>query len=136
VLELIDYLKVINQSQHFSSEIDFVQSSSHWCLQAIHKGNMNFVSGKQIGVKTNDNKTILLDDLMEERLLDLSKDCVGVYIPADEILNRTKYEWFAVLSAEEILNSRLNIAKYIKASILDSEDEYYKDTKIRSVVAI
>jgi len=134
--ELIEYLKLKNQNLHFSSESDFSGRSSNWCAKSIELDQMNLVLGQKIGIKTDKRKTILIEDLMEEDYLDLSKDCVGIYIPAEEILNRPKYQWFAVLSEDELMNSRLIIAKYLKASILDSTDEYKKSTEIRSVVSI
>jgi hypothetical protein len=73
---------------------------------------------------------------MEEEYLDLACDAVGIYIPEDEVLNRTKYQWFAYLSKEEILNSRMIISKYIMASIIDTSNEYYKKNEIKSIVAI
>lgn len=134
--ELIEYLKLKNQNPHFSAESDFSGRSSNWCTKSIELDQMNLVLGQKIGIKTDKRKTILIEDLMEEDYLDLSKDCVGIYIPAEEILNRPKYQWFAVLSEDELMNSRLIIAKYLKASILDSTDEYKKSTEIRSVVSI
>jgi len=73
---------------------------------------------------------------MEEGFLDLRKDTVGIYIPADEILTRPKYQWFAVLPSEQVLKTNSIIAKYLMASIADSTDEYVKSSEIRSVVSI
>ena len=73
---------------------------------------------------------------MEEDYLDLNSNAVGIYIPADEVLIRNKFQYFAYLSKEEILQSRLIIAKYITASILDTTDEYHNNFEIRSVVAL
>jgi hypothetical protein len=73
---------------------------------------------------------------MEEDYLDLASDAVGIYIPEDEILNRPKYQWFAYLSKEEILKSKMIISKYLLASIIDTTDEYHKKSEIKSVVAI
>ena len=89
-----------------------------------------------IGTKTKKGKTILLEDLMEEAFLDLSPDCVGIYLPADDILSRTKYQWFATISSRELLESRIIVAKYLKASMVDAQNEYSKESKERSVVSI
>jgi hypothetical protein len=131
--ELVEYLEKHNKYPHFSEEGDFLGYSSHWLMKAIEQDHMNLISGKMIGTKTQKNKTILLEDLMEEAFLDLSPECVGVYLPADDILNRTKYQWFAVISSRELLESRIIVAKYLKASMVDQENEYAKE---RSVVAI
>jgi hypothetical protein len=73
---------------------------------------------------------------MEEEYLDLSQHAVGIYIPADEILRRPKFQWFDVLPSEQILKTNMIISKYLKASILDSSDEYKKSSEVRSVVSI
>ena len=136
ILELVEYLKQRNVSPHFSAEVDFVGDTSNWCFDRLNEGKLNLIGGERIGVKTEKRKTILLEDLMEEGFLDLRKDTVGIYIPADEILTRPKYQWFAVLPSEQVLKTNSIIAKYLMASIADSSDEYVKSSEIRSVVSI
>ena len=136
ILELVERLKQSNKNPHFSCETDFVGDSSQWCLDAIKQQKLNLVGGEKIGVKTKDRKTILLENLMEEEYLDLSHDAVGIYIPAEEILNRPKFQWFAVMPADQILKSNMIISKYLMASIADSANEYHKKTEIRSVTSI
>ena len=134
--EVVEHLKQYNKHPLFSEEGDFNGHSSHFCIEAIKNGKMNLISGEMVGVKTTKKKTILLEDLMEENFLDLSPNCIGIYLPADEILKRTKYQWFATLPSNNILDSRIIIAKYLKASIVDAQDEYHKDNKPRTVVSI
>ena len=97
---------------------------------------IELVGGELIGVKSQKRKPILLENLMEEEFLDLSPSVYGIYIPADELLRRTKYQWFAVMQSDELLTTCPIIVKYLKASIVDSTNEYYKSTEIPSVVAI
>ena len=134
--ELVEYLDQHNKHPHYSEEGDFLGYSSHWCMKAVEQEHMNLISGRMIGTKTKKGKTILLEDLMEEAFLDLSPDCVGVYLPSDDILTRTKYQWFATISSRELLESRIIVAKYLKASMVDAQSEYSKDSKERTVVSI
>ena len=136
IKELIEYLKNRNLSPHFTSEIDFLGDTSLWCTSAVIKNKINLIGGEKIGIKTTKGKPILIDDLMEEDFLDLDKNTYGVYIPQEEVLRRIKYQWFAVLNGEQLLNSRLIIAKYLKASIVDSTNEYTKSNDVKSVVSI
>lgn len=119
ILELIAYLKYRNQNPHFSSESDFLGEVNQFCINYIQDGKMNLVDGKKIGIKNVKNKAITISELIEEAHLGLDKSCVGVYIPCDDFLNRTKFQWFSVLSSKEILNSNMIISKYIQASMLD-----------------
>jgi hypothetical protein len=45
--------------------------------------------------------------------LDLNENAYGIYIPADEILSRKNYEWFARLSCKQVLECNSIICKYI-----------------------
>ena len=88
-------------------------------------------------MKTVAGKPIVLDDIMAESYLDLHSYAVGIYIPGDEILKRNKYQWFASLSADEILKSNMIISKYLMASAVDSEFEYFHNKRSpSSVVAV
>jgi hypothetical protein len=73
---------------------------------------------------------------MEEDYLDLDANAYGIYIPSCEILKRTKYQWFAMVPSEEIFNVNAIIAKYLKASIVDSTSEFTKPKETRSVISI
>lgn len=123
IKEAIEYLKQRNMSPHFNSEIEFLGDTQEWFLKAVHEQKMNLVGGEFVGVKTADRKPILVDDLMEENYLDLNPNTYGVYIPENEILKRTKYQWFAVMDSNQLLETRIIVAKYLKASIIDSHNE-------------
>lgn len=135
VLECVQFLKTVLTSTHFSSENEFVGTSSQWCMKAIEAQQMNLVSGECVGIKTPKRKKIVLEDLMQEGYLKLHQDAVGVYIPADEILNRPKYQWFAVLPVEDILKSNMIIAKYFMTSMVDSTASHkdYQSGEIKSM---
>ena len=109
------YLEQIN-SQDFTSEVDFDGTTSKWLYEKCLQGEIEQVSGSLIGVKNRDNKTIMLDDLMSENYLNLSERCYGIYIPSEQILRRTKYEWFARMSFQQILTCESIICKHILLS--------------------
>ena len=136
IKDFVEFLKKNEQTGHFSSEPDFLGKASHWLMNEITIQKMELVGGELIGVKSQKRRPILLENLMEEEFLDLSPSIYGIYIPADELLRRTKYQWFAVMPAEELLNTSPIIVKYLKASIVDSTNEYHKSSEIPSVVAI
>jgi hypothetical protein len=133
---LIEYLKIRNSNPHFSSENDFIGDTSNKLLEFIGNQKMNLILGQQIGVKTNNRKVVLVEDLMEENYIDYPSDLYGIYIPGEVILNRTKYQWFAVMSEEDILSSNMVISKYLQSSIIDNKNIYNKATEKPSVVSI
>ena len=134
--ELVEFLKRLNSKPHFSNESDFVGDVSEWLLENVDQQRITLIGGEIVGVKTQDRKTILLDDLMEEQFLQISDKNMGIYIPADEILRRPKFQWFAVMPSEELLKTNMIVSKYLLASIVDTTSEYTKSTEIRSIVSI
>ena len=105
---------------HFTVEPKFVGSLEKWILSS---GLFTIVNGKLIGTKTKKGKPILLEDLMGENYLDLDNDAYGIMVPGDEILMRTKYEWFAVLPTEQLLKANPIIMKYIMSAHVDESFE-------------
>ena len=136
IKELIQYLKQRNQSPHFNMEIEFLGDTSEWCIDAVNKHKMNLIGGELIGIKSTNRKPILVDELMEEKFLDLNKNTYGIYIPEDDILKRHKFQWFAVMDGGQLLETNTIIAKYLKASLVDSVSEYTTSTEMKSVVSI
>jgi len=136
ILELIEYIKSRNSSGHYSNQNEFIGDLSYWCETAIQNQKMNLQGAELIGVKNNQGKQILLENLMEEAYIQFHPDSYGILIPADEILRRPKYQWFAVLSSEAVLNTNAIVSKHLLSSIADSEDMYKQDNELRSVVTI
>lgn len=117
IFKLIETLKRSNQH---TFEREFVGAENKWLQQAISDHKIDLIRGDKIGIKTKSGKPILLEDLMEDKFLDLSPNCYGIYIPGDEVLRRTKYQWLANISREELLReSDAAIVKYMKASMVD-----------------
>ena len=127
IKDAIEYLKLRSQSPHFSSEMDFLGDTQELFIQSINNQKMNLIGGELIGIKTKIKKPVTVDDLMEENFLDFDTNIYGIYIPEEDILKRIKYQWFAVMNSHDILESRLIIAKYLKASLVDSTSEYMKN---------
>tara|TARA_B100000123_G_C25696338_1_gene413223 strand:- start:86 stop:1123 length:1038 start_codon:yes stop_codon:yes gene_type:complete len=119
---------LINKAKNgqFTSEFYFSGEEKKVFVDIINKNKMTLLNGKFIGIKDNNNKPILLEDLIEEKYLEIPKNIYGIYIPKDEILKRTKYNWFSVLSKKEFLDSNMAIVKYIKASMVDTDEAYKK----------
>jgi hypothetical protein len=138
--EIIEFVKAENREPHFSAEVEFLGDFSFMVLSMCQEQKINLIDGSKVGVKTIGQKSIGVEELMGDGFLDLEPNYYGIYIPDEEILGRTYYSWFAVLSKDELmLNTNITAMKYIIASLVDTTDEY-KETKekreIRSVVAI
>lgn len=114
IKELIEFVIKRNAHPHYSAESDFNGEISKWCMDRVRERRIKLLSADMIGAMTSTSKKpILLDNLMEEEYLDLSPNGFGIFIPADEILNRPKYQWFAVISSDEVLQTTTVLGKYM-----------------------
>jgi hypothetical protein len=100
-------------STDYTSESKFLGSFDRWCQKRIQNKEINMIDGVEIGTKTIDEKPILIDDLMSNQYLNLYKGTYGILIPADEVLKRKNYEWFARLSAKQVMQSNTIIGSYL-----------------------
>ena len=112
MFKYIGYLE-INTSTDFTSESHFLGSYGRWCYEKIQKGEMNMIPADMLGARDTEGKAVTIDILMSNNFLNLSERVQGMYIPADEILKRTAYQWFARLSAKQALDSNTTIGKYL-----------------------
>ena len=111
-MNYINYLE-INSSTDFTAESHFTDSYGRWCFEKISSGEMNMIPADMLGAKDTSGKTVSLEILMSNNFLNLSDRVHGLYIPADEILKRNAYQWFARLSARQALESDTTIGKYL-----------------------
>ena len=115
VKQLMLYLERLDSSD-YTNEMDFLGQTNRWCFEQITQNNMTVIDSKLIGCKTKTNKPIYIDELLQSSYIDFIDNLQGIYIPANEILRRIKYQWFARMSPEQIYNSTLILAKYLLIS--------------------
>ena len=122
----------------YTNETEFTGEKAQWLLRRVREEKIGLIGGEFVGVKTRQKTAIDLDELMGDGFLDVdNRDLYGVFIPADDLLIRPKYAWFAVLPTHQVLDSHTVAAKYLKMSIMDSADLYYeKNGEQKSVVAL
>lgn len=134
--EYMEYLRERSRNGHFTEAYEFTGDTAVGCSGTIQQGRMNLIGGEFIGIKTKKRKPVLIEDLMEDNYLDLNENLYGIYIPEDEILNRPKFSWFAVLTSEQILETKTFITKHIKTSMMDALTIYNTKVDSSSPIAI
>jgi hypothetical protein len=110
--ELVDFIQRTMKSD-YTAQAEFLGDFDRWCEYRVRKNRIIKVTGKLVGTKDINDKMVLLDDLMSNEYIEFYSGAYGIYIPADEVLSRRHYEWFARLSQEQVLESRVIICKYI-----------------------
>jgi hypothetical protein len=112
--EFMDYLMQITNRDH-TQEMDFTGETTRWWLakQAESSAAVSIIPAEELGVKTTANKPVLIEELLSDIDIPLSPTAAGLYIPEQEILKRSKYQWFARISPKQVLESHTLIGKYL-----------------------
>lgn len=124
------------KNTHLSSENVFKGAIGQTIVRLFKENRITVCDGKIIGIKTKDGKSVLLDQLMEEREIDFDDSAVGIYIPSEELLARTKYQWFSVISQEESMNTTAILSKLLLEAVSSKHDYYRVETSKKDVVTI
>ena len=115
--QYIDFISRII-SVDYTSQSEFLGDFNRWCnKQNENSRNLRIIPGTDVGTKTLDDTAILIDDLLSEQYIHFYPKMYGIWIPADQILKRTKFEWFARMSPEQIFQGNFILAKYIVLSL-------------------
>jgi hypothetical protein len=109
---LIDFIQRTS-SKDLTAESVFLGDFDRWCEARIRSGQINLIDGTEIGVKTVDDRQIVVDDLMSNQYLNIYPGTYGILIPASDLLNRIKFEWFTRMSAKQVLESDTIIGNYL-----------------------
>lgn len=100
-------------SSDYTAQAEFLGEFNRWLQYRVKEHKVTIVNGKMIGTRTMEDEPVLVDDLLSNNYIDIYANAYGIYIPADEILNRRHYEWFARMSQMQVLESKVIICKYI-----------------------
>jgi hypothetical protein len=112
MMKYINYLETII-SQDFVDESTIVGAYGRWCYEKNLQGEVGIIPADKLGIMDADGVSITIDRLIQNTFVHLSGDVLGIYIPVDDIINRTAYNWFARLSAKQVLESDTTIGKYL-----------------------
>ena len=110
--ELIKYLEVLN-STDFTAAQDFVGKSNEWLVNAGRDNKINIINGIYLGTRKDCGKPVYVEELLGSSFIKFNCNAIGIYIPWNEIINRTSLQWFARLSPEQVLESDTIIGKQL-----------------------
>ena len=91
----------------------FLGQTNRWLFEQCQGNKIGLIGGDKIGTKSIHNKPVYIEDLLGNTYIPYNDASLhAIYIPANEILTRTKYAWFARMSSVQVLQSNTIIAKY------------------------
>ena len=121
VEELIHFMERTMSTDN-TAQLDFLGEFNRWCNSRIYKDKtINLIEGKEVGIKTINNENILIEHLLGNAPITFYEGMFGIYIPADNILKRTKYEWFARLSVKQLLETEATVVKYFNSFYFNAD---------------
>jgi hypothetical protein len=119
IKEWANHLKEKIKSGQVSEDLNITGEVNRMGIDYTRAGRAMRVDGRFVGVKDNRGRPIGVEKLLGTSYLDVTDgDLYGIWIPREDMLRRTKYRWFSIMSVEEILESSLIIAKYMKLSMV------------------
>lgn len=132
--EYINYLEK-QVSIDYTNEMDFVGYTDRYLYEMVKSKKIMALDASYFGVQNRDGDEVFLEDLLEENeSFALHKRAYGLYIPDDEILKRTKYQWFARLSPEQVLESNTVIGRCILELLsIQSEMTYINEAEVYEI---
>tara|TARA_Y100001970_G_scaffold215428_1_gene263569 strand:- start:3335 stop:4240 length:906 start_codon:yes stop_codon:yes gene_type:complete len=113
-----NYIKYLEKqvSDDYTNEMEFNKPNDQWLYNQILQKNVVVLDGKLFGIKNSNNEIIGIEKLMGDSDCEISNGAIGVYVPSKEILQRTKYQWFARMDVKQVLESNTMIGRYLLLS--------------------
>lgn len=115
--ELINYLGVLISKDN-TDESTFEATINRFLFKLVNEKKCELIDGKELGVKSKNNKVILIDDWLGEKGVEVCNNYLNcIILPDKEILNRTKYQWFSRLNESQVLSANVQASKYLVISL-------------------
>ena len=110
-----------------TNAMDCVGSIQQWCNNMVSKKKIVMVNAELIGVRDEKGDMVRTEELISNSYLTFNTHAYGILIPSDEILNRSSYQWFSRLSAEQVLTSNTIIGKFILVANIPEQKKVLKE---------
>jgi hypothetical protein len=114
--EYSNYLQILI-SKDYTDESVFTGEINRWLEDNMESNEINMLTAEELGLVNRNNKVISIEDMLSNINTDLHLDSLGIYIPSNELLMRSKYQWFCRLSPKQVLESQTMRGKYIYSNI-------------------
>jgi hypothetical protein len=112
--EYIRYLELL-LSKDYTHESIFTDAYSRWWfeMKQKHQREINVIPSELFGVKDTQGKLISIERLFGNTYIDFNPNVIGIVFPQEEIIRRSKYEWFSRCSIQQALESDTILGKLL-----------------------
>jgi hypothetical protein len=112
VKQLCEYIQNILATDSTDESV-FLGKIDGYIEKMNKEKRIHLINGIEIGTKTIDETPVIIDDLMSNNYIHFYDNMYGILIPSHDILNRTKFQWFARLNEEQVLKCNTILSNYI-----------------------
>ena len=120
IKNIMVYLEGLHRDDYYSL-LGFYKLTSEYIKTIIDKKEINIMNGSKIGIKTSDNKGIHVNHLVEDSDVQLAPDALGLYIPQNDLEERTQYNWITYISINDLIESKTFIGRLFKKHFTKSQ---------------
>jgi len=117
--KLVTYIEY-EISKDYTDQKRFLGNMNNYLVNEIQKRNIYMFDSGYIGAKTISGTPIIIDTLMSSEYIELTGTCHGVYIDMNDLLSRTKYEYFPRLSMRQVCEGTSILSKYMLLSCTEA----------------
>ena len=115
ISEYVNYLEQMI-SNDYTAESIFEGCVDRWLNKQVKIGNANTIQSNLLGARDEDGKLVRIEDLIGSSFVNFDCNALGVFIPQNELLKRTDYEWFNRLNVKQIMESDTTLGKLFLTS--------------------
>ena len=113
--DLIRYCEILISKDN-TNEMDFDGNMERKLFKMHMEKQIHLVNGRCLGTKDRKDNAVLVDHLLSDGYIEYDIDLVMVYLPAEEILKRNKFNWFVRLNKEQLKNANTMASKILLMS--------------------
>ena len=115
--EYMKHVQILTSTDHTSAS-NIEGELDKFLLSLVKQSKCNLVCGKSLGVKDKEDMVILVDHWLQESPVKICRCSLScICLPSLEVMKRTKYGWFTRLNKQQLLESNMDISKYIILSL-------------------
>ena len=112
IIKLLDQIYSKNMINYLNNS-EFNNNINSICDNFVKNNRMSLFDATTIGAKKMNGAPTQLEDILGTTLPNFSCEMLALYVPSKQLLKRTKYSWFSVLSIHEILASDIVFNKLL-----------------------
>jgi hypothetical protein len=114
--KLIEYLEILISTDN-TDESKFEGDINRKLYELVTNNKCSLLDSKILGNSTRTNNVIQVEDLMSESGIEFDESLCLIVLPGDEILSRSKYQWFIRLNENQVLEANTQISKHLLTSL-------------------